>query len=130
MGVKTRGHIFKTQKEAEAALRRWQGILRLRDWDLTVEFARCSALGTDNWGDVARDEAHKEARIRLLEPADYVAPSTGRALDHELTLVHELVHIVLGRLECPHQDEGLAEEIAVDVLAKAFLSLTRKDCEE
>jgi hypothetical protein len=76
------------EKAIEQALHRWQGILRLRDWDIRIEIVRVK------WrkrGDIKIDSCNRLAVLLINQVAD-------PAFIDELVL-HELLHLKLYGLD-------------------------------
>lgn len=90
--------IFTTQEEVDACLKRWQGIMRLQDWNITASLGTLSDLGQGYFGEARVKSKVKVARIKLLEEKYHDEVADG-VLDHEETLVHELVHVHLDAVE-------------------------------
>jgi len=70
------------------ALKRWQDVLRLRDWDIQIEVVR------ENWrknGDIKVDAANKLAALLVNQAVDPV--------NLEEIVIHELVHLKLHGLD-------------------------------
>ena len=83
------------QRQAEAVLRTWQPRLKLGNWQVTVTLTNATALKPKTIGDITIDAEHRQAVIRVLDPADTrLAPDKGAALV-EGVVVHELVHLGL-----------------------------------
>lgn len=66
-----------------------------------VRLVRRSSLEKNTWGDAEWDQQGKTGTINVLDPVDYNLKGAGLKRDMECTLVHELVHIQVGRLRCP-----------------------------
>jgi len=103
----------------------WQKILRLQDWKIEVEFWPHKALGAS----VAKTESNlnnKSALIVLRYPDDLAAVEhdwpAGEAGDYDLSIVHELLHLMMRPMDCQLL---WAEEQACNLLASAFVSLYR-----
>ncbi len=77
------------QATLEGWLQKWQTLLGLRDWKIGVELV--DFLRERQSGDLRVDLPNREALVML-------ARRPWRA-DEELTLVHELMHLVLWRLD-------------------------------
>lgn len=100
----------------------WQKRLRLRDWEIHVEFARPGDMPeSDAAGTVTYECAKRLAWISICDPACW--PQSRRASqDVEYTLVHELVHVVLAPLVTSASEvNGMLEEQSVDQLTRALL---------
>lgn len=106
----------------------WQKVLRLEDWDLDVRLVRRQVLPR---GVGATDASlYRRAKIRLLDPLDHYDEAWPQDNDVELTLVHELLHLVFeeaGRPALKNEDsaEYQAFERAIEHTAVALLRLDR-----
>lgn len=108
----------------------WQETLRLNDWDLHVGVFRQSAMEeAECLGVCMPDQGKKVALIQLCDPedADGVVP----AYDPEHILVHEMLHCHFLPFDEPDDTpKGIAQEQVIDQLARAFVSLRRRECGE
>jgi hypothetical protein len=111
-------------------LKKWQRRLRLLDWDLTVAYGPPEALGCtpDNtvYGQCAMQCQHRSAEIRILDPACFPESAPVHYTNVELTLVHELCHIVCEPAFIkikPTKDNEVSQEVIVETFAKALLEL-------
>jgi hypothetical protein len=78
----------RSETEIRSHLDRWQGILRLRDWDIKLEF------GPERWrksGDIKVDLENRKAILLINE--------VPRSENLEELVVHELVHLKLYALD-------------------------------
>lgn len=120
--------IYKSQDSAKDALHRWQHRLLLLDWEIEVKIARAADFTkADRHGEVLYSEDKKMAIIKLLDPIDADSKSQW-TLDHEKTLVHELIHLHLlfaDPLVFKCSAAQTALEVAVDSLARGFVRLDR-----
>ena len=123
-----------TKGRAEAALRFWQKILRLEDWDIAIHYKRTADLGREVFAmTVMHCREKRQADILLLAPQDVatIRFRAGDTWDWEASIVHELLHILqddaIGSLERLRQSHPLrvAEERQVNVLAIALVRLNR-----
>jgi hypothetical protein len=103
----------------------WQQTLRLQDWTLDTQFWPHDALD----GDIGRSiisRNQKSAIIALRYPEDL--PPIERdcpgqeACDYDMTIVHELLHIMFVDMECKHE---WAEEQSCNLLSRALVNLYR-----
>jgi hypothetical protein len=106
--------------------RYWQRRLRLQDWDVTTRIARFDEI--EGVGVTSVSSRYRHAEIKILSETDVdrrVAAWPGRchAVDWEVTLVHELLHLHFHDVGEPK--DGTAEEIAleraVDAIAIALV---------
>lgn len=118
--------IYETQKNAQQACREWQERLFLRDWDIKTQIVRRTQLvDGDGMGEVRYKHGKRMAIINLLDPVDYESEMLWPQ-DHEVTLVHELLHLHFVEFEA---EEGTtqdnAQERAIDSISKALVGLRR-----
>jgi hypothetical protein len=115
------------QEQAEAALAKWQKILRLQDWEIKVKIVRQSLMPClDIMAHVNCVYPSKQALIKLLDPIDYPR-DTEWGQDHEQSLVHELLHLHCWGFsdEDPSSPKGICEDQMVAALATALVELKR-----
>lgn len=105
----------------------WQRELRLQDWDVVAQYRRGHAMrDPDNQGECAWLPHKKLATIYILDPADY-PPDASRPQDVELTLVHELLHLHFAPFVAERDSaEDIAQEVAIDQIARALVALKRR----
>jgi hypothetical protein len=121
-----------TPQQAHDLLHYWKKILRIQDWDVEVRIVRAVEFHlADSAGECHTFALKRRAIIHLLHQDDWKLGNKGifaRPPDHEYTLVHELLHIVLNgftrdiKKESP---EDVAHEQAIDAIAEALLALHR-----
>lgn len=121
-----------TLEQLQARLAYWQRVLRLQDWDVTVDIVPLAQMGGHHYGEITMYALLKRAVIRILSAVDYEAAAGAaafaRPLDMEYTLIHELMHLSIflcSKKYDVNSNEELFEEQAVHALALAFLSLSR-----
>lgn len=125
-------HCIYDQATLEARCAYWQKRLRLQDWEIDVtlqrqrEFANEDAIG---W--VLPFDEQKKARIRLLDSVDWPEGNSGFTphLDHEYTLVHELLHIHFWKGANESEDNPqahLVDELGVFLVAHTLVQLDRE----
>lgn len=103
--------------EARKLLKKWQAIMGLGPWKITVEWGSIEGAH----GNVEFDCMHRLARICVNRPNTLTQPITV-----EYVIVHELTHLVLHELELvakakPDQKELVLERV-VNQLTSAFLA--------
>lgn len=103
----------------------WQKVLRLQDWKIEIEFWPHNALGND----VAKahmNANNKSAVLALRYPDDIPAVEhewpVGEAGDYDLSIVHELLHLMFYpmRSQCE-----VSEEQSCNLIASALVQLYR-----
>lgn len=107
-----------------ARLAYWQRRLRIQDWDIEARVERMSSIGPGVFGNCARNNESRHARIRLLDPDDVDTSAIPSSHDLEETMVHELLHVVF---HCASEDteSRVAFEQAIDSTARALVGLER-----
>lgn len=123
--------IYQNEAEANKACIEWQSRLRLSDWNCKVKIGRREALKLDGQAEYCAVFARKDALIKLLDPIDW--PSDDFCMqDHEISLVHELLHLHLLELEYTVFGETqateawkIAQEHVICSLAPGIVSLKR-----
>lgn len=112
-------------QECQEQLDFWQKLLRLQDWQVKLEFWPHHALETS----VAKtiwNGGNKSATIALRFPHEMGAVEhewpAGEAGDYDLSLVHELLHLMFFPMECKLT---MAEEQACNLIASALVQLYR-----
>lgn len=104
---------------------KWQGILRLEDWDIAVSFAPKSSIESNGMAHAAVYKQTKDAFILIRNPEEFDAkPAFSDENDVELTLVHELMHVRLAHL-CIDEKLSDQEELVVEQIARGFVSMDR-----
>jgi len=114
-------------KSVNEQLKYWQGLLKLSDWDIKVDYWPHEALGSDTLAKVLWSRNQKTATLALRVPADIPAVergySEGEAIDYDITILHELLHLKCVDLESKVE---WAEEQLVNHVAKALVQLYRE----
>ena len=116
------------QAELDARLAHWQGVLRLRDWDVKIRMKRARDMTGASivQGHCSWVLPIKTALITLLDPIDYPT-DTEWGQDTEKTIVHELLHLQFAPFDdfpagSPHD---IAVEQAIELIAAALIGLDR-----
>ena len=68
-------------------LKKWQKILLLTDWEITVQYAKLPAM---TFASVNRDPAARAATIKINRSA----PKRSAYCNPEAIIVHELIHVL------------------------------------
>jgi hypothetical protein len=127
--------IYRTQEEAEAGLAKWQKLLRMQDWDLTVHLVGRIDLPDNRLGQVRRIRDKQLAAVDLLRADDWRemdgegGQSVGPVSEwcHETALVHELIHAKMLLFEPKDFDSlewNLCERFVED-MAQCYIRLER-----
>jgi hypothetical protein len=111
-----------TAKELTALCVRWQEILRLRDWDVKIQFSRAFEMDGEEQGSVSAVTTKKSALIKILDERDYPTDIQWPQ-DIECTVVHELVHLHMIPFDTFGKEtlEGKSLEQAVECIACALV---------
>lgn len=122
--------IFQEEDDIELLklLEVWKKILRLQDWTVRVRIKRLRDMSIpDSQGVCSWTLSRQEAVISLIDPVDY-DPSPIVPLDHETTLVHELLHLHFAYFTNDLDSNSLEHvmmERTIDTLAKSLVNLHR-----
>ena len=111
-----------TQRNLEQRLRYWQKRLRLQDWDITLEWAPRDIM-KDDLGRTIFNDGSGYATIYILGPP-YDPDTWPNDQNWELTLIHELMHLLLEPTFGSKRGHGhTLQELAIEKLARAYLEL-------
>jgi|APSaa5957512622_1039677.scaffolds.fasta_scaffold13869_3 hypothetical protein len=110
--------------EIQDHLRYWQERLRVQDWDVTLRVLRYHEMGEGLLGQCFRNDASRTAEIRLLALEDVSGSVTPPGRDLEVTLVHELLHVLFHGAS-DETENRIAFEQAIDATARALVELDR-----
>jgi len=111
----------------QTLLSKWQGILRLQDWEIVIGYRRIFDMREPGEaGNCQFVVEGKRASIAILDPADY-DPATPFPFDVERVVVHELVHLHLAMWNAEGTDLKCLEQ-AVESLASALVCADRGTC--
>lgn len=128
------GHIRelaeKTREEQQpilnAMVQKWAKILRLQDWDITIEMVDKKDLTLGNVaGEISWNREHQHAEILILDPSQL--KENMMETDIEETVIHELLHLHA----CPFDTfesetpEYYALELFINRVSQALYKLER-----
>lgn len=106
---------------------KWQKLLRLQDWAVSIVYKRaCDMDGKHGW--CCPRLNMKSATIKVLDVMDYDGRELGAngiALDIEVTVVHELLHLHFILLDESTGANGTLFEQAIEILAVALVDLDK-----
>jgi hypothetical protein len=77
-----------TDPEVLALVDEWQKILRIEDWDLTIDILPHGSFDDGSLAGTSANYERRAARLRILQPSQHPDDE-----DFEQTLVHELLHV-------------------------------------
>jgi hypothetical protein len=109
-----------------ARLAVWRQRLKLHDWTISIVPSHLGDLKPGTLGHIHWDVDKKIASIRVLDASDYRLTCPDALNDMELTVVHELVHLVLSSVSRSVEADRGAEEHTVNQIANALLDLDRQ----
>lgn len=117
----TKKRLAEFGEMAEARLRYWQEVLGLRDWKITLLLTREPVDGS-----VAATEyvvTLREGKVHVWVDAFFGGADW--EVDLDTTLVHELLHLWVGTILSPdEQEERLVQvETMINAIAKGFVAL-------
>lgn len=115
-----------SQEFLTARLTVWRQRLKLNDWAISIVPSHPSDLKPGTLGHIHWDVDKKIASIRVLDASDYRQACPQALNDMELTVVHELVHLVLSSVSRSVEADRGAEEHTVNQIANALLDLDRQ----
>ena len=117
--------LTKPIEELHKDLEFWKPILGVQDWEVVLKKVRHDQLDKESQGNVSIQAYSKKAVIRLLDEID-VTSEWDFPIDHEKTLVHELLHLHFAPFNIKSDTpEEMYEEQAVHKLAKGLVTLRR-----
>ncbi len=104
----------------------WQNVLKVADWDIKIDYWPHDALD----GAVARMKffRHQKTAIIALRVPEDIPPverdwPEGEAIDYDMSLVHELLHLKCVDMECKTE---WAEEQMVNHVTRTLVRLYRE----
>lgn len=112
-----------TQKALEKLVKKWQRVLGLLHWDISVYLVRAIEGGPEGLCKAQRD--YLMASIYIVDPKYHPKPELYRL---EETLVHELLHCHLSAFDFEDNSlHGAYEEQLVTTLSRAFMGSASAD---
>ena len=122
------GFTYESQEQLNESLRVWQKELRLQDWEIVAVIRpsfKMSSQGSQASIEWTLEE--KTAMIHLLDPEEYPTDLV-REQDHEVSLVHELIHLHYAPFEDTANQslEHSMMELSIDVLSNTLVRLRRQ----
>lgn len=109
-----------TQTQLEKLCRKWQKILRLQDWKISIGFCELREIKVNRYAEIKSNEHHKTATILILREELHPPGHCGEIYSIEKIIVHELIHL---HFLC--YDEN-TEEVAINCISEALVKLERK----
>lgn len=110
----------------------WQEVLGLQDWDIALKISRATefSMPFNCLGECSWNIATATAYINILDDIDYPKECAFKH-DMEKTLVHELLHLLVGTFDISEKESTEHDymERTVVKLSSALVSLKRKGIE-
>ena len=117
---------FLSQAEAQECSAYWQRQLRLSDWQVRVRIVRRYDLPPDRVAQCQYFITSKSAIVSLLDATDFHPATEFVDRDHEIGLVHELLHLHIAPFEPkPETLEQKMSEVAIESLAQGLVLINR-----
>ena len=117
---------FINQTEAQECCVYWQRQLRLSDWLVKVSIVRRYDLPAGRVADCTYDLRSKSASVRLLDANDFHPACEFADRDHEIGLLHELMHLHIAPFDPkPETLEQWMSEVAIESTAQALVLINR-----
>lgn len=115
-------------KDLQMICDKWQDILRLNDWKITVKFSRWHELGDSNYlAQVSYMVNTKRAVIEIIHPDDFRPQCTDFGEpDLEKTIVHELLHLPTFSWDTQNPHADLLKEQFIEQMANILTTLKRR----
>jgi len=111
------------ESEQQKKLKYWKDVLTLDQWDIVAKITRDKNMDLEkSQGTVSYRLCGLEALIKQMDPIDW--ESTDFSYDMEVSLVHELLHLVLAPMEV-EDSHKVHEEQAINIIARALVGLRR-----
>lgn len=117
-------------KNLSKLVKYWQPRLKLKDWDFSISFADDSEIESKlktGFAQTRHSPMSKRAKI-LVKPTDKISKDTLECTDIEVTVVHEMLHMLLIPIDS-FKENDLGQnrlEHIVETLATALVSEKRK----
>lgn len=118
--------IYETQEQLDAAVKEWQKVLQLQDWDVKGSIVRKRDLMLEDVGACIRWQIQgKLATMQLMDPIDW--EPTEWEQDHEEYLVHELLHLHYAPFDMTESgslEQAMLEQ-SINAISRALVALKR-----
>lgn len=115
-----------TKEDLEELVSFYKPHLRLSDWLIDIDFANNPREVDNCFAQCEFDPLHMAARIKVIKPehAEFVSGVVG--FDAEMSVAHELVHIVLDQI-APDDHGSDVLERTVNTIAEALVTLAHME---
>jgi hypothetical protein len=94
---------FEDRRTLERALRLWQVVFRMEDWEISVKYvSRASFCERERAGEADIDVQSRKALISIVDERDIAeSEHPDWPLDRKLVLAHEFAHVLLWAVPIP-----------------------------
>jgi hypothetical protein len=117
---------FINKEEARACCSYWQRQLRLNDWKVSVTIVRRYDLAPGRAAECTYHLESKSATINILDASDFHPTADFDDRDHEVCLVHELLHLHVAPFEPSAKTlQQTMSEVAVESIAQSLVLINR-----
>jgi hypothetical protein len=112
-----------TNEQAQDLCDRWQSALRLGGWEIDVQIVRQGDLSDhNNSAEIRYSIPHLHAVLSLLDPNDYDGDSPQ---DHEVSIVHELLHLRFAGLDPKIKGDAMADMVMEQAICTCALVMVQ-----
>ena len=111
-------------RDLNRSFRYWQDFLGLLDWHIEVRVLRHFEIGSDVGGSTYVNRLREIAVVNIQDPRDLNPALIWIERDTEITLVHELLHVLI-RGDEPDGGSSEEQERYIDRLARCLVMLRR-----
>ena len=108
------------QKEAEELVAQLQHLLRLDDWRIKAIVCNMSDLDSHDVGQCQYNLDFRAAEIYVVPPGQYKVPKEQQLEEFRRTIVHEVSHIIFGKLMGAGNTESRHQHIALENCAESL----------
>jgi len=110
--------------EQQEKLKYWKDILTLDQWDIVAKIVRVQDMDLEqSQGNINYRICGLEAIVKQMNPIDW--SNTDFSYDMEVSLVHELLHLLFARFKHEGEDGELEEQV-INIIARALVGLKRE----
>lgn len=117
-----------TEPELNELCQRYQELLRIRDWDITVKLMPQEEIGNAQ-AKVRIISWCKTAIVKIPTPETWSRGAIELEQDMRTSLVHELIHVVFAYNDPKYKEDDVLDDLyesAIESIAKAICELEDK----
>ena len=116
-------HLTLTNEQAQDLCEKWQSALRLGGWDIDAQVVRRADLSDQtNNAEIRYSIPHSQAVLSLLDPEDYDGDGPQ---DHEVSIVHELLHLRFAGLDPRIKGDAMADMVLEQAICTCALVMVQ-----